>query len=433
MTRREVLHALASTALASQQNQISRRPNFLFILADQFRGDALGVGGNREVITPNLDRLALSGVRFANAYVPQAVCTPSRASLLTGVYPTTHGLTDNVYGVDSVFTDSRYRLTPHYPGLLRQAGYHTGYIGKWHLGEKDPALFDFWSGYNSQQPHWLGEQDRSPYRTDVETDEAMTFLGRNANRPFALTVSFYPPHTPYVPPERFVKMYAGKALEPVRYYAACTAVDWNVGRLLDSLDKNKLAANTMVIFTSDHGETFGRRLLSGNKRVGYEESARVPLLLRWPDRLPAGKVFEGGVSTMDVMPTMLDAAGIAIPAQVQARSRLPQIASGKMDWSEPVFQQNITQPKLMGGPHDERMVRLREWKLILRKFRTAEPPASLAIGLYNLSNDPGEQADISLQPESAPKIRELASLMLDWGKRIGDPIAVELAQARLKR
>jgi arylsulfatase A-like enzyme len=293
-------------------------------------------------------------------------------------------------------------------------------------------VFDFFSGYNSQQPHWLGEQDRSPYRTDVETDEAMAFLGRNAGRPFSLTVSYYPPHNPYVPPERFVKLYAGKALEPVRYYAACTAVDWNVGRLLDSLETHKLAANTMVIFTSDHGETFGRRLLSVNKRVGYEESARVPLLLRWPDRLPAGKVFQGGVSTMDVMPTMLDAAGIAIPSRVQARSRLPQIASGKMEWSEPVFEQNITQPKLLGGPHDERMVRMREWKLILRKFRNNEPPPELAMELYNLAGDPGQRADLSLEPASAPRIRELAGLMLDWGKRIADPIAVELAQARLK-
>ncbi|MBM3813975.1 MAG: hypothetical protein FJW20_20285 [Acidimicrobiia bacterium] len=430
MNRREALSVLAG-GMGGTVAKSAERPNFLFILADQFRGDALGADGNKQTITPNLDKLASGGVRFASAYVPQAVCTPSRASLLTSVYPTTHGLTDNVYGVDTVFTDKRYRLTPHYPGLLREAGYHTGYIGKWHLGEKNPEVFDFWNGYNSQLSHWLGARDESPYRSDVETDEAIGFMERNANRPFALTVSYYPPHTPYVPPARFVKMHAGGPLEPAEYYAACTAIDHCVGRLLDALEKRGLGPRTMVIFTSDHGETFGRRLLSSNKRVCYEDSARVPMLIRYPDRLPAGKVFEGGVSTMDLMPTMLEAGGIRVPSAVQARSRFRQILDGKLGWSEPVFQQNVTQPKLMGGPHDERMVRMREWKLILRRFRGREAPPAAGIELFSLADDPGEQADQSLQPAARGKIRELAGMMRDWGRRINDPVAVELAGQRL--
>ncbi|HET8546487.1 MAG TPA: sulfatase-like hydrolase/transferase [Bryobacteraceae bacterium] len=422
MKRRDFL---ASGLLAATAAAAARKPNFLFVLADQFRGDALGVDGNSFVHTPNLDRLAKGGVRFANAYAPQAVCTPSRASLLTGVFPTTHGLTDNVYGIDSVFALRQYRLEPHYPGLLRAAGYVTGYIGKWHLGERPPGFFDYFSGYNSQWPHWLGQRDNSAYRSDVETDDAMKFIEQNARKPFLLTVGYYPPHDPYDPPRRFYAYYTGKNVDHADYYAACTAIDWNVGRLLDRLDRLGLARDTMVIFTSEHGETFGQRPLSGNKRVSYEESARVPLLLRYPAVLPAGAIYEGGVSTIDIMPTMLAAAGLPIPARVEGKNRIQEILSGATAWKEPVFQQNITQPKIMGGPHDERMVRLREWKLILRRLRTPNPPNMDE--LYNLKEDPREQHNRIAEASLKPKVHELAALMLAWGKRINDPLAVEMA------
>jgi N-acetylglucosamine-6-sulfatase len=422
MKRRDFLTSgLAAVAAAAD----ARRPNFLFILADQFRGDALGVDGNSFVHTPNLDRLAKGGVRFVNAYAPQAVCTPSRASLLTGVFPTTHRLTDNVYGVDSVFAVPQYRLEPHYPGLLRAAGYVTGYIGKWHLGEKAPGFFDSFSGYNSQWPHWLGERDKSAYRSDVETDDAMKFIEQNTGKPFLLTIGYYPPHDPYVPPKRFYQHYTGKNVDHVDYYAACSAIDWNVGRLLEKLDRLGLARDTMVIFTSEHGETFGLRPLSGNKRVSYEESARVPMLLRYPAVLPAGAVYEGGVSTIDIMPTMLAAAGLPIPARVEGKNRIPEVLQGDTGWKEPIFHQNITQPKIMGGPHDERMVRLRDWKLILRKLRTPRPPNMDE--LYNLKEDPREQRNQIAEPSMKPKVQELAGLMAAWGKRIGDPLAVEMA------
>jgi len=422
MQRREFLLAAAAAAVAAQ----AKKPSFLFILADQYRGDAFGAAGNTFVHTPNLDRLAKSGVRFANAYAPQAVCTPSRASLLTGVFPTTHRLTDNVYGIDSVFALPTYRLEPHYPGLLRSTGYHTGYIGKWHLGGKDPGFFDYFNGYNSQQPHWLGEKYHSPYRSDVETDDAMKFLERNAARPFSLTIGYYPPHDPYNPPKHYYELYAGKNVEHVDYYAACSAIDWNVGRLLDKLDQLGLTRDTMVIFTSEHGETFGKRPLSTNKRVGYEESARVPMLVRYPAMLPPGVVYQGGVSTIDLMPTMLAAAGLKVPERVEGISRIPRILKRDTGWKEPVFTQNITQPKLMDGPHHERMVRLREWKLILRKLRN--PNAPNMDELYDLNADPGERRNRIAEGATKPKTRELAGLMLAWGNKIGDGLAVKLAK-----
>jgi len=402
----------------------SDRPNILFILTDQWRGDAIGADGNEFVHTPNLDQLARDGVRFANAYAPQSVCTPSRASLLTGVYPTTHRLDDNSYGIDSVFALPEYALRPNLPELLREAGYYTGYIGKWHLGEGDPGLFDYWAGYNSRLPHWTGEKYASPYRPEEETEKALTFLDEHGGEPFFLEISYYPPHTPYEAPEEFHRPYAGRDLEHMEYYAACTALDTYIGRLLSKLDEKGLRENTMVVFTSDHGETFRNRPLSNNKRVGYEESARVPMLVRYPDGLPAGVVYEGGVSTIDLMPMILEATGIERPQRLEGISRIQEVLAGDLAWKAPVFVQNRTQPGVENGPHDERMVRLRDWKLIVRRFNRPRVPRRDE--LLNLSSDPLEQTNLIAMPEHQEKLEELASMLLDWGRKIDDPVAVQL-------
>ncbi len=402
------------------------RPNFLFILADQWRGDAIGADGNTFVHTPNIDRLASEGVRFANAYVAQAVCTPSRASLLTGVYPTTHRLNDNSYGFESVFALPEYELRPNYPELFRDAGYYTSYIGKWHLGEGDPELFDEWGGYNSLKPHWMGEKYKSPYRSEVETEQALEFLDGNHDEPFFLEISYCPPHTPYEAPENFHELYEDQDLEFMEYYASCSALDSYIGRLLAKLEELGLAESTMVVFTSDHGEVFQKRPLSSNKRVGYEESARVPMIVRYPDVLPAGVVYEGGVSTLDLMPTMLEAAGLAIPERLEGKSRISEILAGDVGWKQPVFQQNRTQPGIDGGPHDERMVRLGEWKLIVRRFNRPRTPRMDE--LYNLVADPGEQTNVISDRSNAAKVQELAGMLASWGRDINDQVAVQLGE-----
>lgn len=404
------------------------RPNVLFILTDQWRGDALGADGNSFVHTPNLDLLAAEGVRFAAAYAPQSVCTPSRASLLTGVYPTTHRLDDNAYGIESVFALPEYSLQPNLPELLREAGYYSGYIGKWHLGEGDPGLFDYWAGYNSQLPHWLGERYESDYRPEVETEKALAFLDEHKqsrpDEPFFLEISYYPPHTPYQAPEEFHAFYEGMDLEHMEYYAACTALDAYIGRLLDKLEELGWAENTLVVFTSDHGETFRKRPLSNNKRVGYEESARVPMLLRWPEGLPAGVVYEGGVSTIDLMPTILEAARVGLPERLEGLSRIAEIRTGDLGWKAPVFVQNRTQPGVELGPHNERMVRLGDWKLVLRRMNRPKVPRRDE--LFNLAADPLEEDNVIAAPENQAKVAELARALLDWGRKIDDPVAVQL-------
>jgi arylsulfatase A-like enzyme len=395
------------------------RPNILFIMADQFRADALGVSGNNWIRTPNLDRFARQGVEFSNAYTPQALCTPARGSLMTGVYPHTTRLDHNLYRVDNAFQLPEFKLQPNLPTLLREAGYRTGYIGKWHLGEANPGLFDYWNGYNSLKPHWLGKRDESAYRSDVETDDAARFLEENRSRPFALFVSYYPPHTPYDPPRKYAEMYAGRA--HAAYYGAVTAVDTDFGRVIDKLAALGLDQKTFVSFTADHGETFGGRPGSQDKTVCYEESARVPFLMRWPGHIPAGTRYQGGVTTLDLMPSILEAAGIKVPARAQGRSRLGEIRSGRTGWKEPVFLENITQLNVDGKPSIERAVRTERWKLILRDHPRCE--------LYDLEKDPAEQSDLfAAQPA---KVKELSRLILNWGEKLKDPVAVEMARKQL--
>ena len=409
MNRRVFLGAAAGAAVGARA--AAQRPNILFLMADQFRADALGAAGNDWVRTPNLDRFARAGVMFSNAYTPQALCTPARASLMTGVYPHTTRLDHNLYDVQDAFKLSEFHLTPNLPTLLREAGYRTGYIGKWHLGEGNPGLFDYWNGYNSLQPHWMGKRYESAYRSDVETDDAVRFLEENRSRPFALFVSYYPPHTPYDPPQKFAEMYGGR--DHAAYYGAVTAIDTDVGRVLGKLNGLGLDERTFVSFTADHGETFGQRMGSQDKTVCYEESARVPLLMRWAGNLSAA-VYRGGVTTLDLMPTILDVAGVARPARLEGHSRVAEVRAGRLGWKDPVFLENITQKDVDGKPAIERAVRTERWKLILRDHPRSE--------LYDLESDPGERHDLFAAEPG--RVKELAQLIADWGKRLADPVAV---------
>ncbi len=411
---------LAAGGAAASTASAQTRPNFLFLMADQIRADALAVSGNTFCDTPNLDALARGGVRFANAYCPQALCTPSRAAILTGVYPHTNGLDRNLYDVPSAFRLPEFRLSPNWPTLLREVGYYTGYIGKLHLGDQDPGLFDCWAGYNSLMPHWMGEKDKSEYRSDFETRQAIEFLEKHGSKPFMLAVSYYPPHTPYDPPKKYEEMYRDRKVDHPGYYGAVTAVDRDLGLLLAKLKDLRLEQNTFISFTADHGETFGERMGSQNKTVCYDDGAKVPLLLRWPAGMPGGLVYEGGVTTLDLMPTMLEAAGLPTPKRAQGHSRLGEIRRRELGWKAPVFIENITQKEVDGKPAIERAVRTPEWKLILRDHPKDE--------LYDLAHDPGERNDLMHRPEQKARIRELARLILGWSEKTNDPVGPGFAK-----
>lgn len=410
---------IAAQPLAAGKPMAATRPNFLFVISDQMRADALAVSGNPFTVTPNLDHLARTGVRFSNAYCAQALCTPSRGAILSGVYPHTSGLDKNLYNVPDAFADKDFKLEPAWPMLLRDAGYFTGYIGKWHLGDNNPGFFDKWDAYNSLKPHWTGERDKSEYQSDIETNEAIRFLEMPRTQPFLLMLSYYPPHKPYDPPKSDEQIYRDKGVAHPDYYGAVTAVDRDLGRALAKLEELGLEKNTFVIFIADHGETFGTRLGSNDKTVCYDDSAKVPFLLRWPDGFSGGLVYRGGVITLDLMPTILEAAGLPVPTRAQGKSRLAEIRNKDLGWKAPVFIENITQNKIDGSYAVERAVRTETWKLILRDHPRDE--------LYNLVEDPGEQRDRISEPALKPKVRELAILMEEWGRKTGDPVAVSFA------
>ena len=300
-----------------------RPPNLLFIMTDQQRFDALGAEGNKYMHTPNLDKLSKAGVRFDRTYCAQAVCSPSRASILSGLYPHAHKVQDNIYGIDDVTSNPKYNMELTWPLLMQRAGYHTAWIGKWHLGKKGPKCFDEWHGFNSLLSHWMGERYASDYRSDVETDKGLDFLTRNRNRPFVLCQSFYPPHTPYTAPKKYWKYYDDTPLQPMEYYAACSDIDMNVGRLLKRLDDLDLVDDTLIIFTSDHGDHFGKRPGGSKKRGAYDDCARIPLIVRYPDLFRGGGVRNELISNVDLMPTILDIAGLSVPDGLHGSSLIP--------------------------------------------------------------------------------------------------------------
>jgi len=395
-------------------------PNILYVMSDQQRFDALGLV-TTSVRTPALDRLAGEGVRFDQMYVAQAVCTPSRASIFTGLYPHTHKLQRNVYGIDNILADPHYKLGVVWPSLLRAAGYYTAYIGKWHLGEKSPPCFDEWYGYNSTLSHWLGKPQKSQYRSDLETDQAIEFLERNKAKRFALCVSYYPPHTPYDPPQKYTDMYK---LDPAAYWGAVTAIDACVGRIIEKLDALGLRERTLVIFTSDHGDHFGKRAGgSDHKEVPYEETARVPMIVRLPGMFEGGKVREELVANVDIMPTILEAARVASPRDLQGVSLVP-LGRGEevKGWRTLVCTENCGGALAKPGAHS-RGIRTDHHKLILRQRLAKGVPGLYE--LYDLEKDPLEKTNL-FGKDQAEVIRGILDQFAVWAKETDDSTGHEL-------
>jgi len=343
------------------------RPNFIFIVTDDQRWDALSVvqkeQGERArfpwLQTPNMDRIAAEGVRFRNAFVTLSLCSPSRAAFLTGTYNHVNEVTNNhePFPMDNVT----------YSGLMRDAGYQTGFFGKWHHGtQRGPRPgFSHNASFIGQGQYWDCPFEINGKMTptqgwvdDVTTDFAIDFLKQNREKPFSIFIGFKTPHEPTKPAKRFLNFYvdekarlvpnmttpavyrlskqdaerkllAETAMKEERgitvglnYFRCVSSADESLGRLLDTLDELKLSENTVLVFTSDNGFLLGEHCL-GDKRAAYEESLRVPMLVRYPKQFPKGKVFDDMVLSVDVAPTFLDLAGIPVPRQMQGRSLLP--------------------------------------------------------------------------------------------------------------
>lgn len=366
-------------------------PNLVFIMADQYRGDALGCIGKKPVKTPCLDQLAAEGVNFTDAVSSYPVSSPARGMLMTGMYPLHSKVTGNCnsetapYGVE-LPQDARC-----WSDVLKEQGYRMGYIGKWHLDAPHKPYvdtnnnrgkiawnewcpperrhgFDHWIAYGTYDYHlkpmyWDTTAPRdSFYYVDrwgpaYEADKAIEYINEQKDgQPFALVVSMNPPHTGYeLVPDRYKDMYkdldveaicAGRPNLPAKgtktgdffrqsirdYYACITGVDENVGRIVDALKQNGLFDNTIVVFTSDHGDMMGVHEHIG-KNIYYEEAMRIPLIISWPQKIRPRRDNKLMIAFADLYPSLLSLMGFGkeIPASVQTFDLSEEILTGKTD------------------------------------------------------------------------------------------------------
>ncbi len=409
------------------------KPNIIFIMTDQQRWDSLACNGNDFASTPNIDALAAQGVRCTNSFTPWPVCSPARATVWTGVYPHKHKVQFNVYGIENAFEEySDVKTTLFH--ILRDTGYKTAYFGKWHLGEGDPGMFDVWRGFNSLGGHWVDAKPNGVYKPDQQTDQLIDFMGSSAksDRPFFATIGYYPPHDPYTAPERFYALYRNRGVPYAGYYAAVSAIDHCVGRIITTLTELGIAENTIVLYFSDHGDTFFYREEGEHKFVCHEEAIRVPLIVKWPERIQGDSVLPQVVGLQDLMPTVLDWIELEIPEGLHGSSFAPLLDGDGSNWREHYYVQNIT----FTSKYPERCIRSKDWKLILNTLSRKRPSRNL---LYNLGKDPEEELNIYDTPRedkhdrfrhvtpSTETIAELAHKLRAQARQIKDDLGIELA------
>jgi arylsulfatase A-like enzyme len=373
--------------------QARRRPNILYVMTDDHPADRMSCAGHKILRTPNMDRLAAEGVRFSNCFVTNSLCAPARATALTGCFSHINGVRGNSEAKDA----PPERINPGvatYPELLKAAGYRTAVVGKWHLNDQ-PKGFDYSCILPGQglyfDPDFMEDGARKKlkgYATDITTDKALQWLETTGREPWLLVYQHKAPHRPFQPaprhaqlfrdvelpyPETFHDDYATRRLakeaEDMRFdlslagdykdlpaglpadqkkrwifqrfvkdhYRATVGVDENLGRVLDYLDRRKLAEDTVVIYTSDNGFFLGEHGWY-DKRWMYEPSLRIPLLVRYPRLGVKGRVDTAFVQNIDFAPTLLDLAGVPVPAQMQGRSMRPMLEGRTpRDWRKSAY------------------------------------------------------------------------------------------------
>ena len=446
-------------------------PNILFIMTDDHASHALSCYGSRINKTPNLDRIAKEGVRFDNCFCTNSICAPCRAVILTGKYSHLNGVVDNAVTFDGS------QLT--FPKLLQKAGYETAIVGKWHL-KSDPTGFDYWNilpgqgAYHNPMMIEMGQRKKHPgYVTDIITDHCLDWLKkRDGSKPFCLMYHHKAPHRNWQPAERHAKLYedieipypetfdddyrtrsaaaaqtemtierhltpsdlkmdppeglTGEALKKWKYqryikdYLRCVAaVDENVGRVLDYLDKAGLKENTVVVYTSDQGFYLGDHGWY-DKRFMYEESLRMPLLVRYPKEIKAGSVNKDIALNLDFAPTFLDFAGLDKPGEMQGDS-IRSLLRGRTpsDWRTSMYYHYYEYPAVhMVKRHYG--VRTQRYKLI-RFYHDID-----AWELFDLQKNPHELNNVYDKPEYADVVSQLKAELRRLRHQYGDTTGASL-------
>jgi arylsulfatase A-like enzyme len=433
---------------AAAASAAEKRPNLIFIVADDLRWNTLGCMGDPVVKTPNIDRLAAQGVLFQNCFVTTSICWVSRASMFTGQWYSRHRIERG----NSALTDKQWANS--YPDVLHRIGYRTGFIGKFGVGStKDLEIkhqsFDYWRGLPGQAGMFFDADDPThTHKTARFGNEALEFLsGCTAQQPFCLSVSFNAPHArdgqprEYPPDERDEQLYDGttmpvpelatdeayrrlpsllhdtegrkrwqrrfdtpdRAQSIIRdYYRLITGIDREIGRMIEALASSKLADNTVIIFTSDNGYALGDRGMA-DKWFMYEEDLRIPLIVYDPRRPEAhhGRKVDAMTLNVDFAPTLLELAHAAIPSSMQGHSLVP-ILNGATPafWRTDFFYEHhfsgaAAIPAIEG-------VRTKDWAYM--RWTDAKP---IVEELYDLRSDPLEVNDLVHNSASAPQLEAL--------------------------
>ena len=452
------------------------RPNIVLIMCDEMRWNSAGFAGSSIVKTPNLDRLAAEGVCFENAYCASPVCSPARASWLTGLYPHAHHQLIN-YSPDRMgefgcfLPEDKTTISE----VLADAGYRCGIVGPWHLGDDhvpQRGYGEFWWTYRYQgagRPDRLFDYfekegvrnlyrdhrdiytdygfslrfattgDNREQRTTWTVDRGIDFIEADGTSPFFLFLSVKDPHPHILVPEKLLGLYPEERMplpedwkdtlegkpeflktekgrmdpsvtaEQLRkttahYFALISHIDIELGRLFERLEEKNQLQNTVIAFISDHGEMLGDHGFT-TKRVLFDGSVRVPCIISWADGLPKGLKIETPLPGVDLMPTLLELAGVDEPSPIDGRSVAGPIRSGRAPAAKPVLAE-ISSWQAIHGVSDDTdwmaahvMIRVGKWKYNRNRFDTDE--------LYDLESDPGEMTNLAGRPDMAGTIRNL--------------------------
>jgi arylsulfatase A-like enzyme len=452
---------------------VSKRPNIIFLIADDHRYDVIHAFGNQQVQTPVLDSLAERGVSFRRAYtmggMTGAVCVPSRAALHTGTHPfraSIHPVVSD--GPGSLTLNPQLAMLP---ATLRAAGYHTHAVGKWH-NDKQSFTRGFVSGsrifFGGMADQWqvptfdydptgqyppTARRIRSQFSSELFADAAIHFLRTyDGAAPYFLYVAFTAPHDPRTAPAEFAARYDPRRIElppnflpehpfdngelHVRdeqlapfprtpdvlrqhiadYYAMVTSMDAEIGRILAALRERDDREQTIVVYTSDHGLAVGQHGLLGKQNL-YEHSIRVPRIIVGPD-LPTGRSCWALTHHADVFPTLCALTGTPIPASVEGQSLLPFLSS---------TQEQVWKSIFAVYKDVQRMVSDGEWKVIRYYRSTSQQTGSDRLQLFHLTEDPWECHDLSEHPEQQERLQHLLEELALWQRQLNDPLAAQPA------
>lgn len=432
--------SLFPTSIASEQSNPARRPNILLIVADDLGYGDLGVQGCKDIPTPNIDSIALGGVRFTNGYVSCPVCSPTRAGLMTGRYQQRFGHEFNPGPAAQAEDDFGLPLSEvTLANRLKSLGYVTGIFGKWHIGytaEMHPLRrgFDEFFGFLGGAHSYIDSNERRAnpivrgnevisersYLTEAFAREAVSFIERHQKESFFVYLPFNAVHAPMQAIEKYRSRFASITDNRRRTFAAMlSALDDGVGLALAKLRELGLEENTLIFFISDNGgpttQTTSRNdPLRGYKGQVLEGGIRIPFLIQWKGRVPAGRVYDRPVISLDIHPTAVAAAGgkITEDLKLDGANLLPFLM---------VEDKRIPHDSLYWRFGDQYAIRAGEWKLI--RERNGEPAR-----LYNLREDIGEKNDLAVKrPE---KVKELQSAYENWSRQLSDPHWVRSGRRR---